>query len=62
MRKHLVIYSVLRKKNTKLNSNYINIKKIKSTKIILEKIIQKRKHKKRKKSHVGKHCSNPQMF
>jgi hypothetical protein len=37
--------------------NQLNIKKIKSTKIILEKIIKK-KH----KNHVGKHCSNPQCF
>jgi hypothetical protein len=32
---------------------------VKSTKIILEKIIQKRKH---KKNHIGKHYSNPEYF
>jgi hypothetical protein len=42
--------------------NQLNIKKVKSIKIILEKIIQKRKHKKKKKKHVKKHRSNPQYF
>jgi hypothetical protein len=36
--------------------NQLNIKKIKSTKIILKNIIKKYKN------HVGKHCSNPQYF
>jgi len=36
--------------------NQLNIKKIKLTRIILEKIIKKHKN------HVGKHYSNPQYF
>jgi len=36
--------------------NQLNIKKIKSTKIILEKIIKKYKN------NVGEHCRNPQCF
>ena len=51
--------------NVKFSTNSI-LKKIKSTKIILEKIIKKNKknHEKNKakKNHVGKHCSNPQCF
>jgi hypothetical protein len=58
----VTIHSVLKKKITKLNSNQFNIKKIKSTKIILEKIMTKKENKKKKKNHVGKHCSNPQCF
>jgi hypothetical protein len=46
-----------KEKITKLNSNQLNIKKIKSTKIILKKIITK---KKTQKKHMMKHCSNPQ--
>ena len=42
------------RKATVVILNQLNIKKIKSTKIILEKII--------KKNHVGKHYSNPQCF
>jgi hypothetical protein len=45
------------RKTTVVILNQLNIKKIKSTKIILEKIIKK-KH----KNHVGKYCSNPQYF
>jgi hypothetical protein len=37
--------------------NQLNIKKIKLTKIILEKII-----KKTEKNHIEKHCNNPQYF
>ena len=36
------------------------MKKIESTKTILEK--KENNHKKRKKNHMGKHCSNPQCF
>jgi hypothetical protein len=42
------IHNVLKKKITKLNSNQLNIKIIKSTKIILEKIITKKKTQKKK--------------
>jgi len=49
------IHNVLKKKITKINSNQLNIKIIKSTKIILEKIITKKKTQKREKNHVGKH-------
>ena len=49
------IHNVLKKKITKINSNQLNIKIIKSTKIILEKIITKKKTQKKKKNHVGKH-------
>jgi hypothetical protein len=46
---------------TKLNSNQLNIKKKKSTEIILEKnIIKKKKtQKKLEKNHVRKKCINP---
>jgi hypothetical protein len=37
------------------------MKKIKSIKTILE-IKTKKNHKKRRKNHVGEHCSNPQCF
>jgi len=42
----------------KLNSNQLNIKK-KSTKIILEKNITKKKTQKLEKNHVRKNCINP---
>jgi len=45
------------RKATVVILDHLNIKKIKSTKIILEK-----NHKKKHKNHVEKHCSNPQCF
>ena len=54
----VAIHRVLKKKTTKLNSQPFNIKKIKSIKIILKKIIKKNT----KIIHLGKHCSNPQCF
>jgi hypothetical protein len=44
------------KKNGKKTYGQLNIKKIKSTNIILEKIITTKT--KGKKNHAGKHCSN----
>jgi len=49
----IAIYNVLKKKITKLNSNQLNIKKIKSTKIILEKNHTKKKMEKKKKTMWG---------
>jgi hypothetical protein len=43
-------------KTTVVILNQLNIKKIKSTKIILKKIIKKHKN------HMGKHCTNPKCF
>ena len=48
------------KKNGKKTYGQLNIKKIKSTNIILEKIITTKT--KGKKNHAGKHCSNLQCF
>jgi hypothetical protein len=50
----VAIHNILKKKTTKLNSQPAQLKKIKSTKTILEK--------KKKKKRVGKHCSNLQCF
>jgi hypothetical protein len=61
-RNTIAIYNVLKKKITKLNSNQLNIKKIKSTKIILEKNHTKKKMEKKEKNHVRKHYSNLQCF
>jgi len=44
------------KKTTLVILNQFNIKKIKSTKIIGE------NHKKKHKTHVEKHCSNPKCL
>jgi hypothetical protein len=44
------------KKNGKKTYGQLNIKKIKSTNIILKKIITTKT--KGKKNHAGKHCSN----
>jgi hypothetical protein len=49
----IIIHSGLKKNLRSKILNQLNIKKIKSTKIILEK---KKNH---KKIHVGKHHSNP---
>jgi hypothetical protein len=45
----IAIHSILKKKKIKLNSNLLNIKKIKSTKIILKKSYKKKTQKKKKK-------------
>ena len=57
----VAIHSVLKKKTTKVNFNQLNIKKIKSTKTILEKKTKKKEDnfgkkekKKQEKKHVGK--------
>jgi hypothetical protein len=47
------IHNNFKKQNYKV-INQFNIKKIKSTKKILEKIIKKQQE----KNHAGKHCSN----
>jgi hypothetical protein len=56
-RNTVIINNVLKKKKLqKKILNQLNIKKIKSTNIILK------KNKIKLKNHVGKHCSNPQYF
>jgi hypothetical protein len=52
----VAIHSVLKKKTTKLNSQLVQYEK----KIDKDNSGKKTKnHKKKKKNHVGKHCSNP---
>jgi len=56
MEKKNLIHNILRKKLQIKILNQLNIKKIKSTRIILKKIIKKTKGKKKNKAR--KHCSN----
>jgi hypothetical protein len=52
----VAIHSVLKKKTTKLNSQLVQYEK----KIDKDNSGKKTKnHKKKKKNHMGKHCSNP---
>ena len=53
----VAIYSVLKKKTTKLNSQPAQYEKNKFNKDNFGKK-NKKKHKKEKKNHVEKHCSN----
>ena len=64
----VAIHSVLKKKTTKVNFNQLNIKKIKSTKTILEKKTKKeednfgkKEKKNRKKNMWGKLKLNSQL-